>query len=147
MHCRTIRDILPLYTVDGLPEARRAAVSAHLADCAACRHELEMLHQATAVFERLPVPQPPPDLWARVAAATVDRPAYHLRWWQPAIAFAALTLLLICGLSQHRPAPVTPLAAGDAMANAYAHDYRLAQVQDPLADRAGVGLLLVEDRR
>ena len=41
--CGIIRDLLPLYQ-DGVcsPESREA-VQAHLADCAACREELEAL--------------------------------------------------------------------------------------------------------
>lgn len=45
-----------------------AAASAHLKDCAACRAELERLHQRIARFKALPTLRPTRDRWPQVAA-------------------------------------------------------------------------------
>jgi predicted anti-sigma-YlaC factor YlaD len=146
MACRNIKNFLPLYSVEALPPREQARVTAHLAQCPACQAELTALTRAVAMLEQLPTPVPPSGLWAGIAAVTVQQPARRLVWWQPAVATATLALLLAGGWLL-RPISPTPLSAGGAMANAYAAQYRLSQMQDPLADRAGVGLLLVEDTR
>jgi anti-sigma-K factor RskA len=58
-------DDLAVYAVDALEPAERAAVEAHLAGCAACRHELD-LHRAT--LGAMAVPEAPPaGVWAGIS--------------------------------------------------------------------------------
>ncbi len=46
---------LPWYVMDQLDDAERAEVEAHLADCAACRHELEVERELAAQVVSLPL--------------------------------------------------------------------------------------------
>jgi len=58
-------DDLAVYAVDALDPPERAAVEAHLAGCAACRHELD-LHRATLGAMAVPE-EPPADLWGGIS--------------------------------------------------------------------------------
>ena len=85
-------DQLSAYALTALPASEAAAMAAHLATCAQCRHELEAINptiDALAAWqgELLPSTQ----LWDRVveriAIASDERPATslaHARWIEPA---------------------------------------------------------------
>ncbi len=64
-----------------------AAARAHLEECAACRDELERLHQRTAALRALPCMMPPRDRWEMVRAAAV---AARRRRWNRGLAVAGL---------------------------------------------------------
>jgi hypothetical protein len=110
-----IRDQLPEFVHDRLGAARRAEIVAHVAACADCRDEVELLRAARAMFDRqtprvdvtyvvnaLPLAKP------RVASATRRRAV----WTDWRIA-AAVTLLVAGGsslavLRRDRGAAVVP---------------------------------------
>jgi hypothetical protein len=122
MNCQRIRDHL-LESIDGrLPDALAAEVTAHLADCAACRAASAAQAQTLRALDGLPAPQPTPRLRAGVLAAIaaeksaqrvsrwapprrIDRPARLRPVWQVLAAGALLSLGYLAGA--HRP-PVAP---------------------------------------
>lgn len=65
------KDDLYPYLVDELSPNERARLEAHLADCAECRRELELLDEAyVAMIERLPAEAPPARVWAAIEQRT-----------------------------------------------------------------------------
>ncbi|MBI4674039.1 MAG: zf-HC2 domain-containing protein [Chloroflexi bacterium] len=89
---------LNLYLDDALDAALRADADAHLAECAACRAELEQLREVFAVFETWRNEPIPRDVSVAVMARVRGRPAPFLRaqWGIVALAVqAALAALLI----------------------------------------------------
>lgn len=78
---------------------RRGSVGAraHLEECAACRDELDRLHQRTAGLRALPSVTPPRDRWEVVRAAAVA--ARRRRWNRgltvAGLAAAAVTVLAV----------------------------------------------------
>jgi anti-sigma factor RsiW len=145
MHtCRDIQALLPAYSVAALSATQAEMVRAHCAGCAACAAELAALERTGTLLAALPRPEPPAGLWDGVAAATIDRAPRRapLPWWKPALTLAGLALVLVGGWVRHTA--TTPLPALQGTPAAYAVEYRLAHLQDPLADRAAVGLTLVE---
>lgn len=52
---RNTQELLPWYSTDRLDPDERAAVEAHLADCASCRRELQSERELAAAVARLPL--------------------------------------------------------------------------------------------
>ena len=99
MTCTACLDALNDLVDGALDGDGRREVEAHLQTCASCaavRDELARIRQLAASLDRLP---PPPALWGRVQAATVDRrtsepEAWYLRrsFWMPLATAACLVL-------------------------------------------------------
>ncbi len=90
-HC-TIDELLELRDGEG-----SAAARAHLAECEACRTELERLHQRVAALKALPTFSPPRDRWPLVRGA-LQMSKRHSRWQRAgwgALAAAAVLVLLV----------------------------------------------------
>ena len=70
MNCAQVQPMLDEYITGELPDAERAAVDAHLRECAACRDDLIGLEEAATLL-RLGVPsiEPPPALRRRILVA------------------------------------------------------------------------------
>ena len=72
--CREWRERLGPYVLGQLPEEERAATSAHIEGCAACREEAESLAPLAQLLPRVDparlkqAPTPPPGLGERIAA-------------------------------------------------------------------------------
>ncbi len=63
-------DDLELYALDALPDADRARVAAHLAECPACREQARLLEEvAIELPDTLPQPDVPARLRARILAS------------------------------------------------------------------------------
>ncbi|MFD6098940.1 anti-sigma factor family protein [Nocardiopsis flavescens] len=98
-----MRDLLGAYALDMLEPGRRAAVSAHLDGCAACRAEFGFVAPAA---ELLPLadpdrasalPEPPPELGERILAGVrAERPA-RARAWRIRGPVAACAAALLVG--------------------------------------------------
>ena len=73
-NCDIIRDLLPLYAEHITSEASNALVEEHLAECEACRAELEQMEQPVPVR-----PEAQPDAPCK-EGASVQRSALC---WQP----------------------------------------------------------------
>jgi hypothetical protein len=127
------RDERLLALDDALPEAR----AAHLAECTACRADVEALRRVVARVRASDVPEPSPLFWdylaARVSDAIAREPvpvAAPAAWWRmPRYTWAAAALAALAVLAgylgpvrrQPEPAPVaaqvrpdTTLATGIA---------------------------------
>jgi hypothetical protein len=88
-------DQLSDYLDDELSEAERAAVDAHLAECAECTRTLASLRRIVAEASSL-APRPPEnDLWPAVAARTVQR--RRISFTIPQLAAASLLLAALSG--------------------------------------------------
>lgn len=116
------------YAADALPPAETAAFERHLRRCAACREEVRGLRETTARLAMATAIAPPPDMRARVLAATartrqaspparrtarpdgsrvrrlprflVERPALSAAMALPAA--AAIALGVFSGVTQHQ---------------------------------------------
>ena len=92
MHC-TMDDLLALRAGEGSVWARR-----HVADCAACRTELDGLYQRAAQLKALPALRPPRDRWPVVREAVrVERVRRRRTWgaWSLAAAAVVAGVLLV----------------------------------------------------
>ncbi len=112
-----------LYAVEVLPPGEAAAVEAHLADCAACRQELETLNPVVDGFADWPVDvlRPRASLWARVADRIAEEtgqppaPADPEPWAEPewtAVAPGITCKLLATDTGRHRVSMLVRLAPG-----------------------------------
>ena len=116
VRCWAVRNVLDLYVDARLTPSRRAAVKAHVRDCASCRAEVEALggaHEFLASAKAIPVP-------AGLAQSILERlgeepalmPAPGSLWPSPgqAAALAALALVLVAqrgpGLDSQAYAPL-----------------------------------------
>jgi hypothetical protein len=106
-----VRDVLPEYANDTLDSARRLEVERHVISCAACREELELLHDLRATIRHAPAV----DVGAIAAAIPPYRAPAPRAWtrdWRAAAAVAAIAIggASIALLRDDRPAtPAGPL--------------------------------------
>lgn len=89
LECDVIRDLLPLYAEKLASPASSALVEQHLADCPACRAELEQMEKPVSVQ-----PEPQPDAPLKNIRSSLNR--RRLRTMLCSFA-AALTLAAVCG--------------------------------------------------
>jgi anti-sigma factor RsiW len=73
-------DLLSAYLEHDLGDAERAEMDAHLRVCATCIGDLEDLRDAVDLLRRLPDPEPPPFLAARVMARIAAGEAHYPIW-------------------------------------------------------------------
>lgn len=143
MDCREIRDKLTEYQLGGLEDTERAAVEAHLADCAGCRAELAALARLDDLLPAMTPLTAPAELWAGIEARLQPR---HAPWWQwalewprPALAAAATVMIAVgLALGLRGPAPVVPT---ETLAPAYQEQQIVAEWSSPLADDAALGVM------
>jgi anti-sigma factor RsiW len=86
-----VRDVLPDYVNDRLDAPRRFEVEAHLASCASCRDEVELLRDLRATMRRTPTV----NAEAIVAAIPPYRAPVRHGWatgWRTAAAIAAIAV-------------------------------------------------------
>ncbi|HEX9626740.1 MAG TPA: zf-HC2 domain-containing protein [Acidiferrobacterales bacterium] len=90
-------DLLPWYANDTLAGAERERVEAHLSACPRCRDELKLLKMVRAGVQSTPV-EPPTEFGLKRLLRDVRREAPHTArprlWWQPALAAAALVIVI-----------------------------------------------------
>ena len=118
-------ELLSAYLAEAIDDpAVAAAVSAHLATCAACREQIAQLRLITALLAELPAPALPRSFALAGEELQRLRPRpWYLRYqpvfrWASAIAAVLLVALLGIDLLAGEPAPVgtpssTPSAAAD----------------------------------
>jgi hypothetical protein len=139
-----------LLALDGGLDAARQA---HVADCPACRTDVETLGRVLARVRAVDVPEPSPLFWdhlaARVGDAIAREPAPGPRrgWWAPRLAWAAAALAITAGgagyLARSRPAPTTATAAHGTPAGDPARQGRSASLADPASVAADDGWALI----
>jgi hypothetical protein len=136
----------------------RAAVKAHLADCADCRELLATLDRLFAALD-VPVPEPGPayerEVWARIQDRLIAEPRQSwLSGWRqwvllPQAGLAAVVAVLLVSFFWverdaflHHGKPGTPVVAGPDQAQAQAQAQTQAQGAASIRNRvvmAGVG--------
>ncbi|HEY8553718.1 MAG TPA: anti-sigma factor [Burkholderiales bacterium] len=88
-------ELLPWYANDTLEGAERERVERHLADCAHCRAELELLRAVRREVKALDAAPPPGEL-ARARLLKEARRSRPARWrWMPVALAASLALIVI----------------------------------------------------
>lgn len=65
--CRKVRDLLPLYSVQGLDERTARGIVAHLESCPGCHREWVLLQKTVALMDNMEDREPPGDLWPGIA--------------------------------------------------------------------------------
>ena len=96
-------DRLSEYLDDELEPAERAALEAHLTECAECRTDLDALRAVAARAAALPDTPPDADLWPGVAAALDRRPRGGWRqerrfsFTLPQLVAASLAIMVLSG--------------------------------------------------
>lgn len=90
-------DLLPWYANASLTGAERDRVEVHLGSCARCREELKLLQALRAGVRRMPVEPPTEFGLKRLLRDVRNSPPQLARsrtWWQPAMAAAALVIVI-----------------------------------------------------
>jgi anti-sigma factor RsiW len=80
MNCSDIRNLLSLYTEDALEEPERGRVAAHVAGCAECRREAEILSQSWEMLGELDEIEPNPFYVSRFYARLAERKPWYAPW-------------------------------------------------------------------
>ncbi len=95
-------DDLALYALGALQGSERAALQAHLTQCAACRRELQHLCGDMGLLGLATMgPGPPPAARTRLLSAMAKEPRVHMvlkqarRWWLLVPAAAAIVLAVV----------------------------------------------------
>ena len=103
LECDVIRDLLPLYAEKLASPASSALVEQHLAECPACRAELEQMEKPVPVQ-----PEPQPDAPLRSIRKTMQKKSIHIA------AAAVLAVLCALGLVFWMGGAKTPVTAEQA---------------------------------
>ena len=141
MKCPEIEQLAALQT-GALDAAHAERINTHVSACEACRRELAALETVVRTVSSLPAPAMPPDLWQGVAARIAVQPRRQSAWWRALTgAGVVATLLVGSALSYRWVSPTLPTASGDASVFVTRHE--LLSAQDPLADRASFGVMLI----
>lgn len=118
MSCQELLDELLGYVDGRLPEAERAAVASHLAQCAACAHRLAEIRRVWELLDQLPELAPSPAFHARLRLrqqASWSFGDWLRQWLRPAAAVAAAAALA-CWISLRlppRPSAALPVSPGE----------------------------------
>ena len=142
MTCPTL-ERLAEYQADLLGPRGRGQLRRHLARCPRCQRELAALSGAQRLLESLPAPPLRADLWPGVAARLQARPRrWRAGWWAAAMGVGVAASLFV-GLLTARPTPLPTAPSSEAAP--YMVQHELLGAQDPLADRAGIGVVLAAE--
>ena len=119
LHCANCGPELASWAAGELEPGLREAVAAHLADCPACRRELERELALRATLAGLPAAACPPQVSERVQAAIAAEQARTRRGrlrlaTTGALAAAALAAALLLRPGAERPGAPVPAAHGPA---------------------------------
>ena len=94
-NCDIIRDLLPLYAEHITSEATNALVEEHLAECEACRAELEQMEQPVPVR-----PEAQPDAPLRRIRAALQRRSFRAAIGSVLAALCALAMIFWMGTAR-----------------------------------------------
>ncbi|MEW6517103.1 MAG: zf-HC2 domain-containing protein [candidate division FCPU426 bacterium] len=108
MKCESARKRLAGMSLGVLSGPEQRQVQAHVADCAACRGELERMRTAERALSSALEDERPVDLTTRVLAR-LDRPASPARlgWWLPVAAGAAVLAAVLVVPWTRGPEPLS----------------------------------------
>lgn len=97
MNCTDARAALPLL-IYGEPSVQDAAVRSHLANCPACRHELEALQGIRRLLDDAPAPHVAIDLPQLHRSLAERQLRRERRWRRVALALGAVAAVLLLAL-------------------------------------------------
>jgi len=66
--CENVQQVLEEYHAGELNAKETKAIEAHVSSCRHCQHEIALAQEIDAALTDLPKPEPPPELFAHVAA-------------------------------------------------------------------------------
>jgi hypothetical protein len=101
MNCEQVLPLLDPLCDGELDSAGRAGVIEHLGKCPACAAELAAIRELGETARNYAIPQPPADLWNRIARQLPGQPLparvgrLRFGWWAKVAAVAALLLVAI----------------------------------------------------
>lgn len=137
-----IEQQLSAYLDGELTPAEMAGVRAHLAECDACRAELEELRAGKDLLGRLRAMEPPRGFEASLLAR-VSQPSRRswFAWPRPAMALAAVSLAVVLVavpvVRDHR----ARLRAAEVSSDLFVRTAVQWAADDPFMDRAYIGLV------
>ncbi|GIV15523.1 MAG: hypothetical protein KatS3mg022_0958 [Armatimonadota bacterium] len=150
MQCTHIKQKLADYSVGLLDERERAAVEAHLAQCASCAADLRALERVDRVLKAVEPEEPPAYLWQSIRARIEAEPQRtRIPFWQSwftvprlalggAVAAAVLVAIAYLGM----PRPPEGEASSHESAEQLMHAHQMMSWGDPLSDKAALGVVL-----
>lgn len=142
MRCPTTQK-LAAYHGGFVTDRERKTLAAHLAICEHCQHEMAMLAKVDRLLTAVPAPEMPADLWSGVAQRLHAR---RMSWRWKTLAAMSVAASLLVGFFMYHAEQTTPLPTAPAMATAYVADHQFLSAQDPLTDRASLGVSLAAYR-
>ncbi|MHB0935777.1 MAG: zf-HC2 domain-containing protein [Armatimonadota bacterium] len=140
MKCPDIEQ-LAAYQTDAVNATERRRIDEHVAACATCRHELAALEEVAGMVSALPQPAMPDNLWPGVAARLEPRRTPVSAWWRALAGAGMLAVLLFGSVQAYHASQPLPMASETASAFVTRHEFLTAQ--DPLVDRASVGVMMI----
>ena len=133
-----IADQLAAWVAGDLPDSEAARVREHVASCAACSEERDLLQQAASVVSPTAFGEPRPGFAVRVAARAAE---LHVRpvgapWWRWAFGGAVAAAVVAAGVAlvapRRAPAPGEELLLAQRLE--LFEDLSVVQNQDALRD-------------
>jgi len=146
MRCDDIAPRLPDYALDNLSHDAASAIGEHIEVCDACRAELALLGQVAMLVERVPLDEPPPDLWSGIAARLPVAPSRRVPLlWRVSVGFAAAAAVVVLTVFAwvQRPSVPSALAEVPPEYRPFAQQYFMSERDAPLTDHIGSGYLLL----
>jgi anti-sigma factor RsiW len=142
MKCRHQRSLAE-YQVGALCARDHAIVRDHLPHCPRCREELAALQATCDLLRPITMADAPPQTWAQVQSrlAPRRRTSTVVRQWSPA--FAAALLLIVVAMALLPGLHFGVPQAGVLDTDGYAQAQLAAAWDNPLADKAALGLALI----
>ncbi len=123
--------------IDGRLDAASAAEGGrHLAECAACRAELDALRATRSLIRRAEPPAPRAAFWHRLETRLAHERARRHRQWLPRI---LIPTTIAAGLAAGLAA--LPVASIPLPVEEYVHEHAHFRTLHPLADQAAVILI------
>jgi hypothetical protein len=160
MTCQEIVKILPEYAVDNVSDSVREIIVVHLAECPDCTKEFKLVQRTGFLLNTIKLEEAPVGLWGKVEAQIKDnqisRPETKIGWnifnWHqlkpiPAFVTTAIIFLILGGFWFHNRLLPTqqPLQvrAIEEPIETYLALHNAAELEDPVTDKNGAGVLLV----
>ena len=141
MKCPTTEQLAKLQT-GALDATQALRITDHVSACEACQDQLAALENVGRMIGMMPEPAMPADLWQGVAARITPQPRHGFAW-RRAIAGAGIMVLLTIGSVLFNRTTAPPLATATGGAASFVSRHELLSAQDPLADRASIGVMLI----
>jgi len=98
MKHQDIRERLPLFLADELPEHERSEIAVHLESCDSCRRELQEFQEMESLLTGLRLQDPPDTVWDDYWSGIYNRMERKLAWFVFSVGAAVLLFMGFVGL-------------------------------------------------